>query len=181
VKVKITKKTPIEEIGALVCQALAAEGIESVLTGGAVVTIYSNNEYQSYDLDFVLPGLAKNVDKIMRALGFRKERGRHWTHSDTPYFVEFPGTMLAIGDSGNVETQDLKTKAGSLRLLTPTSSVMDRLAAYYHWNDLQGLEQALALAKRHPIKLEAIKRWSKAEGHGQKLAEFLSRLKHSSL
>ncbi len=46
---KITKKTPIEEIGAFVCQALAAEGIESVLTGGAVVTIYSNNEYQSYD------------------------------------------------------------------------------------------------------------------------------------
>ena len=30
--------------------------------------------------------------------------------------------------------------------MTPTDSVKDRLAAYYHWNDQQALEQAIMVA-----------------------------------
>jgi predicted nucleotidyltransferase len=64
----ITKTTTIEELAALVCNRLADAGISVVLTGGAVVSIYSDNEYLSYDLDFIVIGLGKKVDSVMTDL-----------------------------------------------------------------------------------------------------------------
>lgn len=43
----IRQDMAVSELAALVCQHLADNGIEAVLTGGAVVTIYSENEYRS--------------------------------------------------------------------------------------------------------------------------------------
>ncbi|HTR76593.1 MAG TPA: hypothetical protein VMH39_00720, partial [Gemmatimonadaceae bacterium] len=34
------------------------------------------------------------------------------------------------------EAESKRVGAGTIRLLTPTQCVMDRLAAYFHWNDL---------------------------------------------
>ena len=65
----------------------------------------------------------------------------------------------------------LKTSAGSL-LLTPTDCIKDRLASFFYWNDRQALEQALLVAKNHPIHLEDLKRWAKEE----KLEDFLSKI-----
>jgi hypothetical protein len=67
----------LEEPAALVCATLERHGIRAVLSGGSVVSIYSDNEYQSYDLDFVSTGLARRADPAMEELGFRRE-GRHW-------------------------------------------------------------------------------------------------------
>jgi hypothetical protein len=55
---------------------------------------------------------------------------------------------------------------------------MDRLAAFYHWNDRQSLEQALLVAKKHPIGLSKIQRWSKNENMLDKYQIFLKYLKH---
>ena len=55
---------------------------------------------------------------------------------------------------------------------------MDRLAAFYHWNDKQSLDQALMVAKRHDIELKKIKSWSKKEGNPKKYKEFLENLKN---
>jgi len=41
------------EIAAFVCSHLRKHGINVVLSGGACVSIYTTNRYQSYDLDFV--------------------------------------------------------------------------------------------------------------------------------
>lgn len=80
---KITKRTSIEEVGAIVSEALSAEGIQAVLTGGAVVSIYSDNKYESFDLDFIILGLGKSVDQAMTSLGFKKEKSRNWEeHTD---------------------------------------------------------------------------------------------------
>jgi hypothetical protein len=56
---------------------------------------------------------------------------------------------------------------------------MDRLAGYFHWNDRQGLEQAIAVARRHPVNLIDIERWARDEGTRASLAvaELLERLK----
>jgi hypothetical protein len=51
-----------EEVAAAVCAALERAGIPVVLSGGSVVSIYSDNEYESYDLDFIRTGLARKVD-----------------------------------------------------------------------------------------------------------------------
>jgi hypothetical protein len=173
---RISRDTTIEELGGMVCEILAAEGIDAILTGGAVVSIYTDNEYESYDLDFILPGLGKSVESAMKKLGFSKERGRHFIHPDTPFFVEFPGNTLAIGDSLDVEVIQRTSAAGVLKLLSPTDCAKDRLAAFYHWNDRQGLDQAVAVALRHPIALERVRRWSQEEGHLPKFTVFLDQL-----
>ena len=47
-----------EDVAALVCSSLQQRGIEVVLSGGAVVSVYTENEYESYDLDFIQTGRA---------------------------------------------------------------------------------------------------------------------------
>jgi hypothetical protein len=50
---KITPSTSLEELAAIIRQALEASGILATFSGGAAVSIYTNNRYQSEDLDFV--------------------------------------------------------------------------------------------------------------------------------
>jgi hypothetical protein len=178
---KITKKTSIEDLGALVCQSLKDAGIEAFLSGGAVVSIYSNNKYESYDLDFVSFGDRKKIKSVMESLGFSQKKSRHFTHPNTPYFVEFPGTSMMIGDQKIVEFNEIKRHANVLKLLTPTDCVKDRLAAYIHWNDYQGLEQAVLVAKIQGAKLRAIREFCKLEGNIQAFDDFKKCLAKSEI
>jgi prephenate dehydratase len=54
---------------------------------------------------------------------------------------------------------------------------MDRLSAYYAWNDPQSLQQALLVAAKHQIDLTEIETWSEQEGELEKYKIFLRRLK----
>ncbi len=164
-----------EETAALVCDALDQAGIPVVLSGGAVVSIYSENEYESFDLDFIKTGLARKVDDVMSDLGFEKT-GRHWTHTDSRFWVEFPPGPVQVGDSVVTEFAERRTSVGTLRLLKPTECVMDRLAGYYHWSDEQCLEQAIAVAKRQRVDLERVRDWSVSESATAKFEQFLERL-----
>ena len=56
-----------------------------------------------------------------------------------------------------------------LKIISPTDCIKDRLASYYHWDDLQCLEQATLGAQSNKINLVEIERWSEVEG---KLDEF---------
>lgn len=49
----ITRRSGIKSVAVQVSQALTRAGITAVLTGGAAVSVYSANKYQSYDIDFV--------------------------------------------------------------------------------------------------------------------------------
>ena len=60
--------------------------------------------------------------------------------------------------------KQLVFSTGRLRLLSPTECVKDRLAAYYHWEDRQCLEQAAMVAAENQIDLDEIERWSASEG-----------------
>ena len=173
---KITRKTTILEIGCLVCEALREAGISAFLSGGAVVSIYTKNQYESFDLDFVSYGDRKRISEVMESIGFVKGPGRHFIHPDTQYFVEFPGLAAAIGDQLIEDFAEMKSKAGVLTLLTPTDCVMDRLSAYYHWKDEQSLEQAILVAKSRKIDLDRIKDWSGRERMAEKFQVFQSRI-----
>ena len=52
----------------------------------------------------------------------------------------------------------------------------DRLAAFYHWNDRQSLDVAIEIAHRHDMDMKLLRRWSLAEAHAVKYAEFLREL-----
>ena len=164
-----------EEVAARVCHALACAGIPVVLSGGAVVSIYCEDEYESFDLDFVRIGVARKVDGVMTELGYRQE-GRYWTHPETPFWVEFAPGPVQVGDSVVTEFAERRTAVGVLRLLAATECVMDRLAGYYHWDDPQCLEQAVAVARRHAIDVSRVKAWSEREGSLRKFQQFRDRL-----
>jgi hypothetical protein len=166
---KITKRTSLEDLAGYVCQSLKDAGIEVTLTGGAVVTIYTASDYLSYDLDFVTHADQKRVDSAMLQLGFKRDKGRHFVHPGTPFFVEFPGYAPAIGNMPLARVAERQTRYGMLRLLTPTQSVMDRLAALFHWDDHQAAEQAAMIATKHAIDYRAVRRWAEQEG---KLEEY---------
>ncbi len=173
---KITQKTSLKQLAVIVCDHLNKEGIEAVLSGGAVVTIYSKALYQSYDLDFITFADRKKIQKAMEKLGFKKEKGRYYTHPGTKYFVEFPPGPLAIGEEIVKSWSTMKTKSGKLFLLTPTQCIMDRLCAFYHWNDYQSLEQAILVAKKHKVTMSKIKKWSLKEEMNEKFEIFRKKL-----
>lgn len=43
----------LKELAGFITQELRKRGIDTILVGGACVSIYSENRYQSYDLDYI--------------------------------------------------------------------------------------------------------------------------------
>jgi len=166
------------ELAAFICGHLRNRGVETVLTGGACVTIYTRNRYESMDLDFVnvagAPG--KLIDSALAEIGFLPD-GRIYISKKARYSVDMLSPPLSIGEEKISETHAIKVRKMELRLLTPTDSVRDRLAAFYFWNDLQALEQALMVARNNPVDLDVIGKWSKREGTSAKFRIFRERLK----
>ena len=148
------------------------------MVGGGCVSIYSQNRYQSYDLDYVIYEDLKRVKAALKELDFIKA-GKHFKHHRCPYYIEFVSPPVAIGNEPIQDYEYRKTSLGTIKMLTPTDSVKDRLASYYHWDDLQGLEQAINICQEIPkkIDLEKVERWSKREGQKEKYQIFVKRLK----
>ncbi len=161
----ITANTSLQEIAAIVSTALENAGIPAVLGGGGAVTHYSENEYMSTDLDFITVARNKEIAPVVAELGFSPE-GKDFYHPESQFFLEFPPGPLSFGDRyvDSSQTTILKTKYGSVRIITPTQCVMDRLAWFKHGNDSQAREQAIMVAKRNQIDWDEIYSWSKNEG-----------------
>jgi len=167
---KSIKEMTQGELAAFIQSHLRDKGIDVVLSGGATVSIYSINRYVSWDLDLINTYFVKRraLRETMQELGFHEE-GRHFEHPDTQFFVEFPPGPLAVGVEPVKQIDEIKFSTGMLRIISPTDCIKDRLAAYYHWDDLQCLEQAVLVAQANRIDLKEIERWSAGEG---KLDEF---------
>jgi hypothetical protein len=175
----ISKDTPPKELAARISTALEQAGIQAVLSGGAAVQIYTENAYLTPDLDFVSSARHQDLEPVMNQLGFARVKGtpRYYKHSDSDYYIEFPPGPVAVGGKVLRHWGRIETAAGSITILTPTQCVMDRLSAYYAWNDPQSLQQALLVAAKHQIDLTEIETWSEQEGELEKYKIFLRRLK----
>jgi len=172
-----TRGISLAALAARVCDHCRRQGIDVVLSGGACVSIYTRTRYLSYDLDFVLsePVSRKRLQMVMELLGF-KEDGRHFRNPDTPFLVEFLLPPLAVGGEPVREICALRRGASTLRLLSPTECVKDRLAAFYHWNDRQSLDQAMAVCLAAAIDLAEVERWSVSEGMRSQFGRFMKEL-----
>lgn len=168
----------LEEFAAAVCEGLKQSGIEAVLTGGAVVMVYSQGKYVSSDADFITPADDSEIEAAMTKMGF-KRNGKDYFPPEGEFSVEFPGRTIQIGKETIREWTKRSTKTGVLLLLRPTECVMDRLAAFYHWTDRQSLAQAVMVAKANPIDLKRVEAWSRREGQHGKFLEFQKSLHRS--
>lgn len=168
----------LPELAAYVQTHLRKNGIDAVLTGGAVVSHYSRGLYVSRDLDLVDQSFAssKKIKMAMEGVGFNQE-GLQFVHPETNIFVEFVAPPLSVGNEPVSEIVEIKFSTGLLKTLSPTDCVKDRLAAYYHWNDQQSLAQALLVAKKQKIDSRELSRWSTKEGMKEKYRTFVEQLK----
>jgi hypothetical protein len=158
-------RASLRDLALFISDYLAANEIETILTGGACVSLYTRNKYLSLDLDFVL--ISDNRDKqlksLLKEIGFH-QYGRHFRHRETRFFIEFLPPPASVGEEPIGPPAEIKKGSKILKLLSPTDCVKDRLAAFYHWEDRQSLEQALLVARHNSIDVREIARWSKVEG-----------------
>lgn len=158
------------ELGAYVQSHLLKRGIDVILSGGAVVAVYTSGQYVTRDLDFVNRYQARRQDikQAMEELGFVEE-GRHFVHPESDHIVDFPPGPLAVGEDHLDQISEIRTEMGTLRVISPTDCVKDRLAWYYHFGDRQCLHQAVMVSRDNQIDLKEIMLWSEGKG---KLDEF---------
>jgi hypothetical protein len=175
---KRIRNMSVGELAAYIATHLRKRDIEVVLSGGSCVAVYSEGKFVSDDLDFIETRFAKRnqIRDAMIEIGFTP-RDRYYTHAETAYFVEFPSGPLAVGKEPVTSVDEIEFSTGVLRILSPTDCVKDRLAAYYHWNDRQSLEQAVLVAEARKVDLREIARWSRAEGMADTYARIKERLR----
>lgn len=168
------KGLSLKELAITISDYLNKNGIKTVLSGGACVSIYTNNKFMSYDLDFVLISFdeQKKTKELLTKIGFYPEN-RYFRHNESKYFLDFISPPLAVGNEPVKEIVEIKEGNCKLKLLSPTDCVKDRLSAFYHWNDRQSLEQAILVCLDNYIDLNEVERWSHKEGMSDKYKKFL--------
>ena len=167
----ITPETSLIELAAIVSEALSAAGIIATLSGGSAVSTYTENRYESEDLDFVTTALLEDLKPVLEPLGFvhtGSPRLSVFEHPDTKWYLEFPPAPLSFGGTYFDASHSAlyPTSEGSIRIITATHSVMDRLIAAAAWKDAPSLEQALLVAKHQEsnIDWDEIDAWVVTEG-----------------
>jgi len=109
----------------------------------------------------------------MEQLGFTEYKmKRYFIHKETSLFIEFPRGPLGVGDAPIKDISSRKTATGTLKLLTPTNCIKDRLSAYYHWDDRQSLDQTIWVAMENEFDIKSIERWSMHENMMEKYQDF---------
>lgn len=137
------------------------------------MAFYSQDRYVSKDLDFVNVRFVKRskIRDVMREIGF-EETDRYFRHSESSYLIEFPPGPLTVGEQPISEIHEIKLSTGTLRLLTSTDCVKDRLAAFFYWGDRQCLHQAVWVNQTVPVDLIEVERWSVEEGNAEQFITF---------
>ena len=121
----ILETTTLTELAAIVSAALERQKITATLSGGAAVSIYSDNQYLSEDLDFVTIALAKQLKVALEPLGFEhtgRPRMSVFEHPRTRWYLEFPPAPISFGGTfvDPSKCALIITDVGNLRIITPT-------------------------------------------------------------
>jgi len=168
-KEPVWKDATEEEVWKYVALHLAKEGIESILVGGSVVSVYTRGIYRSGDLDMVCASYSvRNEDliPIMKKIGFQKRKaGRHFEHPECRHlFVEFLSPPVMISNDYRIEPSQIEIEKKIIKILSPTDCIKDRLASFIYFKSRDCLEQALLVAEKQPFDLKEIEKWCRNEG-----------------
>lgn len=176
----IKRESTLADVCFAVSQALEAHGITAVLTGGSAAAVYAPHAYASHDADFVLESdePLEEIVGALRPIGFKRDgKSRIFMHPDTSFTIDFPRGPLAVGGDYVRDTAILTNGDMTLRILSPTDCVRDRLAHFYHWDDFTALNAAVAVAAANigNIDMDLLRSWSEREDNLAKFAEFKRR------
>src|SRR4051812_34802116 len=117
----INSRTTLSALAFIVYKALKDRGVDAVLSGGAVVSVYTKNKYESRDLDFISGDDKKSIGGAMEKIGFVR-RGKNFVHPKTRFTVEFPRGPLAIGNEYLKNPKETTISRKKIKILTPTDA-----------------------------------------------------------
>ncbi len=112
---KLSPNMTLKDFAIYVAEFLKKKNIDVILTGGAVVSIYSAGKYVSKDADFLCASDHELIKQAMFEAGF-KNLGKDFYHEDTKFTVEFPGSQLVIGDEPMKPEGEIKNGKFVLKL-----------------------------------------------------------------
>lgn len=163
-----------EELWKYVACHLAKNGIDTILVGGAVVSVYTTGAYRSGDLDLVLMSfLSDRLPDLMAEIGFHRVESRHYSHPKCKHLiVDFASPPAAIGDDYKIIPREVKVRGQIIRLYSPTDCIRDRLASYIYFNARECLDQAVLVAKAHEFDVKKVKAWCRSEGASDAYEDF---------
>lgn len=134
----------------ILTKALQKFKIRPVVVGGHALEFYTLGGYTTGDIDLVIPGLPKEIDKILKDFGFEKI-GRHWDSEEFDIAVEVPASTLD-GDYERI----LKANIEGLKVyfIGIEDLIIDRLNAYVFWKSEEDGLWAENLMRIHKSKVD---------------------------
>ncbi len=126
---------------AVITEALKDINIRPIIVGGQAVEFYTAGGYSTMDVDLVTPASIKEIDQVIKELGFKKE-GKYWTYDQLDFALEVPGSDLA-GDYdkiNEIEIEDLKAY-----IIGIEDIIIDRLNRYKFWKEYDDQEWIIGM------------------------------------
>ena len=165
------------DLAGLIVQTLASHNIDVVLVGGSCVCLWTNERFGSLDLDFIDLSYMrrKEIAAALATIGFKPQGNtKYFRHPDSKWSIEFPTGPPAIGHE-QIESEriaSLETSLGTIRLLSPTDTIKDRLLWWYLEKDRQCWEQALDIARNHTVNWSDLETWHRGEDYADRYSDF---------
>jgi hypothetical protein len=170
-------KLTLRQIIRTVAEHLEGAGYDPVLTGSACAAIYAGSALRPTSIDFVVNEYnASELGEVMRGVGFVRASMNHFESRKSPFDVIFLPPPLAVGDDVVRETVTVQARPGSIRLLSSTDCVRQRLSMFYRWGDRKAFDEAVMVAKQQSVDMDLIRRWSEWEWCTDKYDEFVEAL-----
>lgn len=155
------RKCTLEELWKHVAVHLESEEIGITLVGGGAATIYSKGKYISGDLDFVLDSMFikhNQVEQKLKKIGFIKD-GVIYRHPDCKFTLEYKSPPIEIGEDSRVEPEIIDQDGVSIKILTPTDCIKDRLNKYHLYKDYEAFDAAVSVAIEQGFVIEKVERF----------------------
>lgn len=136
--------------GALLAMA-SRLGDRLVIVGGSAITIYTNGEYVSGDLDVV--GGRTKIVPVLRRWGFHFD-GRYWRRDDFGLAVE-PGRTRYFGNVRRLAR--FETTVGPVRLAAPEDLILRHLVyakGEHGVRSRKAIDEAVLLWKRFEASID---------------------------
>jgi hypothetical protein len=154
------------EIAAVITEAFSDLPVQPVVVGGLALAYWSESEFETGDIDVVMPRIAE-LDERLDALGLVR-RGREWMLPGHDVAFEAPAETLEPGD--RAEPVELPSGRRVL-VLSLEDMLLWRLREWVYWRIASGFQQAAHLLIAEPLDVERLDRRAAEEGLVLALAE----------
>ncbi len=158
---------------AIITKLLEKEQIKPIIVGGFSVEIYTDEDYSTRDIDFVVNDWSKTVS-LLEKLGFDKVN-QNLLHKELEIVIDYNGHKLA-GSMDKVNKVYINTTEGLyVYVISYEDIIMDRLRAYLYWGEDDSKEWGMQMLAIHYNKLDQqyMKEIGKGAENEQETAELI--------